>query len=65
MGEGLTITEQRVLAQVLVCGDVREGTLYSISPMLTTSQAKALASLSEKGYLDHTLYRGETNASTK
>lgn len=65
MAEGLTKTERRVLAQVLVCGDVPGGTLYSISPMLTTSQAKALASLSEKGYLDHTLYTGEINASTK
>lgn len=59
MAEGLSITEKRVLAQVLACGNVSEGTLYSISPMMTTEQEKALDSLQEKGYLEHTLYEGE------
>jgi hypothetical protein len=56
MAGGLSNTEQRVLAQVLVCGDVDKDTLYNVSPMLSESQKKALDSLAEEGLLEHTLY---------
>lgn len=56
MADDLSVTEQRVLAQVLVLGDVHDRTVYNTSEMLTESQQRALESLDEKGYLDHTLF---------
>lgn len=56
MADDLSLTEKRVLAQVLVLGDVQDETVYSVSEMLTESQERALESLDDKGYLEHTLF---------
>jgi|APHM01.1.fsa_nt_gi hypothetical protein len=52
----LTVTEKYLLAQILALGDVSHHELCEVNEMLYLVRKRALDTLEDNGYLEHTLY---------